>query len=808
MKKRYVYVIVPIVILAMLALAAFSTPAMAQGCLDDIKTRNCAVTSSGFTNGTITNGSVKVLENRTGPCNQNWTITLPPGDVVVAYVHWHRWGACPNNNPTAEFWNGNGQHQSISIPDSLCSAGNNETRGVWYSGFSPDNGNHHYYWRVNATPGTNTFRATGCYDTSGEHCDDRWFFAVINQTDTANITHSGVWWHNYGYRDIRQNSPTDPYTTWFYNASIGPVSDHSYTLWVAQSHYGGGTIDIYLNNCHLGTFSAPSGTFPLSLKEYNVPNTCIETDGSQTATWDLSGSDDYFYGYFATLAEKAVLHLPDLVVEDIMFPEVMNPGIGYTIEARIKNQGDAGTGGTFNVSLWIDGNFHSKVTGVGPLSAGANTTVSFTGVSLSGGCHNFTVVADCDNDVYEGAQGETNNASTEYYQVGNVIVVHNNSQLTSHPDFKNRGGIYYLENKTITNCVGCGITIENTTLPVVIQNCTVRDCNYEQRNPGWNQYKAGICLRNVTNVTIGGYRNTIENNTNAGIRVQNSTHVDIRDNYISNNTKYGIYVYPDNLVKPPYPEYVKYITITNNTVIGNQEGIDLAEAFNCTVNDNTVRDNTKYGVYVCGNYSCIYNNTIVNNSVYGMNLFNASHNIIFWNDFIDNNKTNPQYPEHQAYDMWKHQPGLNPHNHWNSTISDFVYKHDGTPDPPNDYPNVSYMGNYWDNGTCGDTNNNGICDSAYKIDGATAPNDYYPLKYSWRNTYKLMCGNVDASRDVDGGDYTKLCEHVGHGDPLDSNWAGDVDCIGGIDGGDYTKLSEYVGHGGCLHCCYCDGSCC
>ncbi|MCW7070502.1 MAG: right-handed parallel beta-helix repeat-containing protein [Methanophagales archaeon] len=805
MKKRYV--IVPIVILAMLVLAAFSTPTTAQGCLDDIKTRDCAVTSSGFTNGTITNGSVKVLENRTGPCNQNWTITLPPGDVVVAYVHWHRWGACPNNNPTAEFWNGNGQHQSISIPDSLCSAGNNENRGVWYSGFSPDNGNHHYYWRVNATPGTNTFRATGCYDTSGEHCDDRWFFAVINQTDTANITHSGVWWHNYGYRDIRQNSPTDPYTTWFYNASIGPVSDHSYTLWVAQSHYGGGTIDIYLNNCHLGTFSAPSGTFPLSLKEYNVPNTCIETDGSQTATWDLSGSDDYFYGYFATLAEKAVLNLPDLVVEDIMFPEVMNPGIGYTIEARIKNQGNASSG-TFNVSLEVDGSpYGNKVTGVGPLSAGANTTVSFTGVSLSGGCHNFTVVADCNNDTYEGAPGETNNARTEYYQVGNVIVVHNNNQLTSHPDFINRGGIYYLENKTITNCVGCGITIENTTLPVVIQNCTVHDCNYEQRNPGWNQYKAGICLRNVTNVTIGGYRNTIVNNTNAGIRVQNSTHVDIRDNYISNNTKYGIYVYPDQLVKPPYPEYVKYITITNNTVIGNQEGIDLAEAFNCTVNDNTVKDNTKYGVYVCGNYSCIYNNTIVNNSVYGMNLFNASHNIIFWNDFIDNNKTNPQYPEHQAYDMWKHQPGLNPHNHWNSTISDFVYKHDGTPDPPNDYPNVSYMGNYWDNGTCGDTNNNGICDSAYKIDGATAPNDYYPLKYSWRNTYKLMCGDVDASPDVDVSDAMGLDDYVAHGTPLASRWAGDVDCSGEVDVVDTIKVDDYVAHGGSLNCCYCCGRC-
>ena len=788
------YIIAPVVILV-LVLAAFSTPAMAQGCLDDIKTRECAVTSSGFLNGTITNGSVIVLENSTGPCDQNWTIILPPGEVVVAYVHWHRWGECENHSPTAEFWNGNGQYQSISIPDTLCPNGNNETRGVWYSGKDPDNGNHHYYWRVNATPGVNIFRATGCYDTPGEHCDDRWFFAVINNTTTPYITHSGVWWHNYGYKKITQN----PYSTWFYNATIGPVSKkHNYTLWVAQSHYDDSDINMSVNNHLVGTIYGPGG-YPFSLYEFNVPGDYIETNGSQEVTWDMGPPDDYFYGYFATLAEKAELNLSDLKVKDIMFPEVMNPGTNYTIKARIKNKGDAPSG-TFNVSLEVDGNLYDKVTGVGPLSVDANIIVSFTNVSLSEGCHNFTVIADCDNDVYEGAAyapSETNNARTEYYQVGNVIVVHNNSQLMSHSDFINRSGIYYLENKTITNCAGCGITIENTTLPIVIQNCTVHDCNYEWRNwkhyEEYNRYKAGICLRNVTNVTIDS--NTIVNNTNAGIRVQNSTHVDIMDNYISDNTKYGIYVYPDQLVEPPYPEYVKNINITNNTVIRNQEGIDIAEAFNCTVSGNTVRNNTKYGIYVCGNYNCIYNNTIVNNSVYGMYLFNASHNIIFWNDFIDNNKTNSEYPKHQAYDMWKGQPGLNPHNHWNSTISDFVYKHSGTGSGGS---NVSYMGNYWDNDTCTDANNDGICDSPYKIDGATAANDYYPLKEQWRN-YTLMCGDVDASGGITTGDVRAVFDAM-FGGSLASKWAADVDCSGGITTGDVRAVFDAM-FGGALNCC-------
>ena len=103
------------------------------------------------------------------------------------------------------------------------------------------------------------------------------------------------------------------------------------------------------------------------------------------------------------------------------------------------------------------------------------------------------------------------------------------------------------------------------------------------------------------------------------------------------------------------------------------------------------------------------------------------------------------------------------------------------------------MGNYWDSGTCTDANNDGICDSSYKIDGATAPNDYYPLKWQWR-TYTLMCGDVDASAIVDGGDYGELRDYVS--DPLHnlvaSMWASDVDCSCLVDGGDYGELRDYV----------------
>ena len=147
--------------------------------------------------------------------------------------------------------------------------------------------------------------------------------------------------------------------------------------------------------------------------------------------------------------------------------------------------------------------------------------------------------------------------------------------------------------------------------------------------------------------------------------------------------------------------------------------------------------------------------------------------------------------------MWEGQPGLNPHNHWNSTISDFVYKHSGTGSGGS---NVSYMGNYWDNSTCSDTNNDGICDSLYKIDGATAANDYYPLKEQWRN-YTLMCGDVDASGEIKYSDVIKLGKHYFTGYALASEWAGDVDCSGEIKYSDVIKLGKHYFTGYALHCC-------
>jgi len=112
------------------------------------------------------------------------------------------------------------------------------------------------------------------------------------------------------------------------------------------------------------------------------------------------------------------------------------------------------------------------------------------------------------------------------------------------------------------------------------------------------------------------------------------------------------------------------------------------------------------------------------------------------------------------------------------------------------------MGNYWDNDTCTDANNDGICDNLYKIDGATAANDYYPLKEQWRN-YTLRCGDVDASGSIKYLDVIKLKKHYRDSSyALASEWAGDVDCSSSIKYLDVIKLKKhYRDSSYALHCC-------
>jgi parallel beta-helix repeat protein len=262
---------------------------------------------------------------------------------------------------------------------------------------------------------------------------------------------------------------------------------------------------------------------------------------------------------------------------------------------------------------------------------------------------------------------------------------------------------------------------------------------------------------------------TIEDNTMKGIRLVNCSRVEIDNNLVQNNWKYGIDVYMEAM---PTVD-CEFINMTCNTLIGNEYGIELI-GDNCIVRGNIIRNSDTYGIYMFGNDSKIYNNTIENSGNYGLKLDNLSttpcfDNYIYWNDIIGNNGSGVQ-----AYDS-----GTT--NIWNTSAKvNYPYKGSST------WSN--YTGNCWDDHR--DTSDlDGIMDSPYTLAGGSSAQDAYPLSVEWR-----LCGDTNRDGFVNGVDVGLLIQRVFPPPPsaFVNEWAGNVYCDTLMNGVDVGLLKQKV----------------
>ena len=191
----------------------------------------------------------------------------------------------------------------------------------------------------------------------------------------------------------------------------------------------------------------------------------------------------------------------------------------------------------------------------------------------------------------------------------------------------------------------------------------------------------GITLLHSNNNSI---RENTVNNGYYGISLRSSNNNKISGN-IANENDVGIYVY----------------TSYNNTIEGNianknDDGIELYRSNNNEVMGNILNGNTDDGIYIqeCNN-NTITNNMIKNNQVTGLSIVDCTGSNIHLNCFINNNPT----LHINAIDV----DGSN--NKWDN----------GT------------TGNYWDDYTGLDEDDDGIGDVPYYINGSAGNQDNFPL---------------------------------------------------------------------------------
>ena len=153
---------------------------------------------------------------------------------------------------------------------------------------------------------------------------------------------------------------------------------------------------------------------------------------------------------------------------------------------------------------------------------------------------------------------------------------------------------------------------------------------------------------------------------------------------------------------------VKHCNISNNTVSNTAYGIGLYYSSNNILTNNTANSNNYDGIVLDYSFSNILTNNTASNNYDGIYLYYSYNNTIYLNNFIENT----------VYNVFSYEST----NIWNSTEK-ITYTYNQTT-----YTNC--LGNYWDDYTDIDANNDGIWDNPRGIDSDW---DYHPLVEPFEN---------------------------------------------------------------------------
>ena len=242
----------------------------------------------------------------------------------------------------------------------------------------------------------------------------------------------------------------------------------------------------------------------------------------------------------------------------------------------------------------------------------------------------------------------------------------------------------------------------------------------------------GIRLFSSNDALISG---NLVNNTNwAGIYLENSNSTTISRNLLSNSIfESGIYLSEswDNDITENNVSYTEAI------------GIYLSNSPFNTISRNKVFENYDYGIYLestSPSYSddnIITYNNIYNNTAGGLYLENAYENQIYYNEIFGNHEFGIKLED----SMLNYVIGNRIHDNYDLGISSITSSGENlfyenvfvrnrihaVDNGVNNNWNSATIGNYWDNHTGPDADDNGIVDIPYEIIGSAGSIDYLPI---------------------------------------------------------------------------------
>ncbi len=311
-----------------------------------------------------------------------------------------------------------------------------------------------------------------------------------------------------------------------------------------------------------------------------------------------------------------------------------------------------------------------------------------------------------------------------------------NSTITNFDIHQKSIGLYFdrcaslnILNNNVSENLGEGlhlIGVNDSNIESNIFNNNTNGIYYEgEYAPTFDEENPDFDLLSGNNVFSNNY---ICYNTVEGFEGEYGHHDNFSSNIIMHNGYNGIYFYceyfaslTDNIVSNNSEQGILLsdsmnCSITNNTIQFNlYEGICLDYSSDTAVHANQISENELGGILISGSYGCdILDNELISNLDFGLYCEDADDAIISGNSFWGTNGTGVYLDSDSEENLI----------YYNDFLDNIVHAEDYG--ALNEWF-LGTVGNYWDNYTGTDADNDGIGDQPYDISGTADSQDLYPM---------------------------------------------------------------------------------